>query len=156
MINCSRYFLFEASFLTEPNHSHQKFPVTMVWYIKSWTCLFMYFVVNCPFFQITPTRYAIYGRKLACFITSAILLETLFSGAQLGGSGEASPVHFWKLKKVPKFWKKVSDCVHPWVKFSIQNVVLRVCRRENWKNLPLRAFYSCFFCEMFFEVPWFH
>ena len=31
------------------------------------------------------------------------------------------------------FGKKGRDCIHHWVKFSIQNVVLRVSRRKNYK-----------------------
>ena len=55
------------------------------------------------------------------------------SGAQLGGRREeASPALYWKSKKkCPNFGKKRPDCVHLWVKFSIQNVVLRVPRRKN-------------------------
>ena len=32
------------------------------------------------------------------------------------------------------------DCVHPWVKFPIQNVVLRVSKRKNSKKFPCGAF----------------
>ena len=39
-------------------------------------------------------------------------------------------------KKCPDFWKKGSVCVHLWVKFSIQNAVLRVSRRKDSKMFP--------------------
>ena len=35
------------------------------------------------------------------------------------------------------------DCVHLWVKFSIQNAVLRLSRREKSKILPCEASFSC-------------
>ena len=37
---------------------------------------------------------------------------------------------FWKLKKVPWFWKKYPDCVYLWVKFLIKNAVLRESRNH--------------------------
>ena len=60
------------------------------------------------------------------------------TGAQLGrgGGGKASPALFENRKKCPDFGKKGPDCVHLWVKFSIQNVVLRVSRRKNLKMFP--------------------
>ena len=51
--------------------------------------------------------------------------------------GEASPALFWKPKKCP-------DCVHLWVKFSIQNVVLKLSRRKNSNILPCGAFFLVF------------
>ena len=44
--------------------------------------------------------------------------------------------------------KKGADCVYPWVRFSIQNIVS--------KMLPCVASCSCVFGEMFIEVPKFH
>ena len=44
------------------------------------------------------------------------------------------------------------DCVLS-VKFAIQNVALRVCKRKNSKMLPYGVFYSCLFDKMFIEVP---
>ena len=49
--------------------------------------------------------------------------------------------------------EKNHDCVHLWVKFCIQNVVLGVSRRKDSEIFPCRAFYSCVFNEMFIEVP---
>ena len=72
-------------------------------------------------------------------------------GAQLGGgrgAGVFSPALFWKSNK------KSPDCVknaltwknvHFWVKFSFQNVVLRVSRRKNSQIFPCAAFLTeCF------------
>ena len=42
------------------------------------------------------------------------------------GEGESQPYPFWEIKKMPWFWKKGPDFVHPEVKFIIQNIVLRV------------------------------
>ena len=49
--------------------------------------------------------------------------------------GKAYPSLFWKSKKGPWFLKKGPDCVHLWVNFSIQDVVLRVSRRKNSSHL---------------------
>ena len=43
---------------------------------------------------------------------------------------------FENRKKCPDFGKKGPDCDHLWVKFSIQNIVLRVSRRKNSKMFP--------------------
>ena len=83
----------------------------------------------------------------------------IISGTQLEWKvGEASPTLYWKLKKVPWFWKKAPDCVHLWVKFFVQNVILRVFRRRNSKNFSCRVFYSglmkCLWkCPNFTEPP---
>ena len=53
------------------------------------------------------------------------------SGVQLGGRLPL-PL-FENRRKFPDFGKKGSNCVHPWVESSIQNVVLRVSRRKNSK-----------------------
>ena len=66
-------------------------------------------------------------------------------GAQLvwerwGGGGFPCP--FLKIeKKCPDFGIKGPNYVHPWVKSSIQNVVLRVSRRKSSEIFP---------CELFF------
>ena len=72
------------------------------------------------------------------------------SGMKLGGSGRP-PLPFLKIKKVPDFGKKSPDCVHLWIKFSIQNVVLRVSQRKNSQKVCLQVFLSCF-DKMFIEV----
>ena len=46
----------------------------------------------------------------------------------------------WTVKNVKKclgFWGKNRDCVHLWVKFCIQNIVLGVSRRKNSKTFVL-------------------
>ena len=55
------------------------------------------------------------------------------TGVQLGRRGEVSPALFENKKKCPDCGKRGTDCVHHWVKFSTQNVVLRVSRRKNVK-----------------------
>ena len=59
-------------------------------------------------------------------------------------------------KKALVLGKKSRGCVHLWVKFCIQNIVLGVSRRKNSKIFPCGAFYSCVFNKMFIEVPLFH
>ena len=49
---------------------------------------------------------------------------------------------FENRKKCPDLGKKGPDCALPWVKFSIQNVVLKVSRIKNAKIFPSGAFFS--------------
>ena len=56
-------------------------------------------------------------------------------------------------KKYPDFIKKGPDCVHPYVKFTIQNVVLRVSKSKNFEIFPCGGFFSGDFDEMFIGVP---
>ena len=53
-----------------------------------------------------------------------------------GSEGNPPCVLFENQKKYPDFGKKIPDCVHLWVKFSIQNVALRVSRRKKSIMLP--------------------
>ena len=73
-----------------------------------------------------------------------------------GERGGLPSPFFENRKKCPDFWKKGPDCVYLWVKFSIQNVVLRVSRRKNSKMFPCGASFSGVFDEIFIEVPKFH
>ena len=57
--------------------------------------------------------------------------STTLTGAQLGRRGETCPAPFENKKSVLILEKRDPDCVHHWVKFSIQNVVLRVSRRTK-------------------------
>ena len=64
--------------------------------------------------------------------------------ATRGAEGRPTLLFFKNRKKVPWFWKKGSNCVHPWVKSSIQNVVLRVSRGKSSKTFPCRTFFLVF------------
>ena len=75
------------------------------------------------------------------------------TGAQLQGREEASTVLFENRKKCPDFGEKGPDCVHLWVKLSIQNVILRVCGRKNSKIFSCRDSFSWVFDKIFTEVP---
>ena len=65
--------------------------------------------------------------------------------AQLGEEGKPPLPFFENRRKCLEFGlkKKSRDCVHLWVKFSIQNIVLTVPRRKNSQIFP---------CEVFFLV----
>ena len=77
------------------------------------------------------------------------------TGAQLGGGGRRFPLPFFDNRKnCHDFGKNGPDCTHLCVKFSIQNVVLRVSRTKNTKIFP--CFFSYVFDEMFIKVPKFH
>ena len=73
------------------------------------------------------------------------------------GRGEAPTALFEIEKSVLVMGRKVLvlgrkvlvGCVHFWVKFSIQNVVLRVSSRKISEMFPCTASFSCAFDEMF-------
>ena len=74
----------------------------------------------------------------------------LHSGAQQGRRGEVSPALFENWEKCHDFGKKYRDCVHHWVKFSIQNLVLRVSRRKKSKMFFCGAFFFlCFWWNLY-------
>ena len=56
------------------------------------------------------------------------------------------PALFRKLKEVSWFPKKGSDCDHLWIKLFIENVVLRLYKREKLQNVSL--------CSLFFLCSW--
>ena len=61
----------------------------------------------------------------------------------IGGEEKCLPCPFLKIKnKFLDFRKKGSDCVHPYVKFAIQNVVLRVSKRKKLEMFISRT--KCF------------
>ena len=62
--------------------------------------------------------------------------STILTSTQLRGRGEASPAVFENQKKCSDFGKKDPNCFHLWIKFSTQNIVLKVRRRENSKMCP--------------------
>ena len=67
------------------------------------------------------------------------------AGAQLGrgggeGGGDAYPILFLKLKKITLILEKKPGCVNPYVKFTIQNVVLRVFKRKIFNIFPAEPF----------------
>ena len=75
-----------------------------------------------------------------------------FRRATIGGWGGGFFYLFLKIKKSALILKKGPHSVHLLVKFSIQNVVLRVSRRKNSKTFPCGAFFSYVFNEIFIEV----
>ena len=75
--------------------------------------------------------------------------------ATIGGERGRPPLpYFENRKKVPRFCKKCPDRDHLWVKFSIQNVILRISRIKN-SNFSL-LFFSNVFDKMFIKVPQSH
>ena len=65
------------------------------------------------------------------------------AGAQLGGGeggGDAYPILFLKLKKIALILEKKPGCVNPYVKFTIQNVLLRVFKRKIFNIFPAEPF----------------
>ena len=63
------------------------------------------------------------------------------------------PGSFWNQKKYPDFEKKGPACVHLWVKFFIQNIVLRVSRRTNSKMFPCWPLFLVFLTERLSKCP---
>ena len=71
-----------------------------------------------------------------------------------GGSGsEASSALFENQKKCPDFRETGSDFVHLHVKFTIQNVVLRVSKRKNFKIFPVGPFFLEFLTKYLSKCP---
>ena len=65
------------------------------------------------------------------------------AGAQLGGGeggGDAYPILFLKLQKIALILEKKPGCVNPYVKFTIQNVVLTVFKRKIFNIFPAEPF----------------
>ena len=76
------------------------------------------------------------------------------TGAELGRSGGELPCPFLKIKKSALILeKKCPDCVHPQVKFAIQNVVLRVSKRKNYKIFPCGDFFLDFLIKCLSKCP---
>ena len=73
------------------------------------------------------------------------------TGAQLKGRGDL-PCLFWYLKILVK---KILDCVHLWVKFPIQNIVLRESKKKTPKCFTVGPFFLVFFTEFFIKLPQF-
>ena len=77
---------------------------------------------------------------------SGILMHIHPHSQATSKQGGGHPCTFLKIKKKSTdFGKKGPDCVHLWVKFYIQNVVLRVSKKRNSKKFPCGTFFSCVF-----------
>ena len=70
-----------------------------------------------------------------------------------GGGRRGLPCFFKNRKKCPDFGQKNPDCVHLWIKFSIQNVVSRVIKRKNSKMFPWEAIFLVFFTKCLLKCP---
>ena len=75
-----------------------------------------------------------------CIFRYVNAYSATITSAQLVRREEAFPA----LLENPDAGKKDPDCVHLWVKFSIQNVVLRVSGRKNSKIFPGGTFFLVF------------
>ena len=83
-----------------------------------------------------------------------VLIQSGYRRATTGGDGGGLYYPFFKIKKkCPDFRKRGPDCVHPYVKFTIHNVVLRVSQSRYFKIFPFGAFFSGIFDEMFIGMP---
>ena len=72
---------------------------------------------------------------------------------KLGGEEERLPLPFLKIEKgerCPDFGKNSPDCFGLWVKFFVQNVVLRVSRKKISKMFRSGSSFSCVF-DMFLK-----
>ena len=65
-----------------------------------------------------------------------------------------SPLLFFEnRKKYPDFGKKCTNCAHPWVESSIQNVVSRVFRRKKSNFFPAGSFFLVFLTKSLSKCP---
>ena len=70
------------------------------------------------------------------------------------GGGRPPLPFFLKIeKKALILGKKGPDSVVFWIKFSIQNVVLRVSRRKNFKIFQAGPFFLCFLTKFLLKCP---
>ena len=76
-------------------------------------------------------------------------------GAQLGREGGGRPPlpFFEYQKKCPDFAKKGPDCVHSYIIFTIQNVVLRVSRRKISEIFAAGLFFLEFLTKCLSKCP---
>ena len=72
-------------------------------------------------------------------------------GGEGGGGWGSSPLPFWKT--CSDFPKKSPGCVHPQVKFTIQNVALRVSRRKNSEIFHAGPFFLEFLVKSLSKCP---
>ena len=94
--------------------------------------------MHIPSTGIVKTVYSSFFKDIEAY-------STILTNTQLERRGEVSPALFENRKKSLDFGKKGPDCVHHWVKLSIQNVVLRVSRRKEVQNISRRDLFSlCF------------
>ena len=49
--------------------------------------------------------------------------------------------------------KKGPNCVHPWVEYAIQNIVLRVSRRKSSKMFPWGVFFLVYLTKSLLTCP---
>ena len=76
--------------------------------------------------------------------------SVILTGVPLEGSGRGLPCPFLKIKKKYfDFGKKVPDCVHLWVKFSIQNVV----GEKSLRCFPAGPFLIVFLAKFLLNCP---
>ena len=75
------------------------------------------------------------------------------AGAQLVVEEGRPTLLFLKIRKVSWIYKNGPGCVHFWVKFSVQNVVLRVSTRKNTKIFLCRVFFPDFLTKWLSKCP---
>ena len=105
---------------------------------------------NCFFWKLFFQKN--YYNSVLWFCLSRRAIRGGEGGEREEGGGRPPLPYFENRKKVPWFCKKCPDCVHLWVKFSIQNVILRMFRRKNSQIFPCVAFFSSVFDRMFIKV----
>ena len=88
------------------------------------------------------------NNKLNPIVTELFIRGTK-PGEQLGRwGGGRPPLRFFRNKKNVLILEKKALIVYPYVKFSIQNVVLRVSKRKNFNFFSFGVFFSGIFDEM--------
>ena len=92
---------------------------------------------------IVRTLFKYFQGYLGIFTEIDAFINTHRNAAKEGVSGWGS-TFFWKAKTMHGFGEKRSHCVHYWLKFSIQNVVLRVSKRKTLKCFPAGPFFLVF------------
>ena len=108
--------------------------------------------------------YSFFGQPEFCLIfillsnnndfQTVVLLKMFPSSLSIEEFDLELPLHFFKnQKKCADFAKKGPDCVHPLVKFIIQNVVFRVSTRKNSEIFPAGLFFIEFLTKCLSKCP---
>ena len=120
------------------------------------------------FVHIVPAGFTISG-ILKSFVLSFVQFQVIFSEwscwgnllnkSLLGDITNSKGIIFTFTRsattklKLLKIKQKCLDFVHPYVKFTIQNVVLRVSKRKNFKMFPCGVFFLEFLTKCLWKCP---
>ena len=116
-----------GSFFLDRNRTPPRIFTKNVW--ESFSDFSLYYICD----QLLLSTFSFLIETVMSFFLFDQKILYRITGAQLGGKRVGRPPlpFFENQKKCPDFAKKDPDCVHPQIRFTIQNVVLTVSKRKN-------------------------